>query len=414
MRIRRMFVPLVALAVACLAAGAQPKPASQGTPPILVTARGVHNLPPEDAARNLPVHLRAVVTYYDPYIDSRHGALFVHDASGGVFVSVPVRPILSIKPGTLVDITGVSNAGDYAPIVSGIQVRAIGQSRLPENPLKASLTQLLTGAFDGQWVQVEGRVRSAHLGLKNVVLGIAANDGSLTAVSVRQAGVNYDSLVDSLVRIDGNAAPLFNQRRQMVGVHLFFPTLRQVTVMQQAPRDPFALPAVPVAQLFRFSPDPGLLQRVHVQGTVTLDWPGRVLCIQDARYGICMQTAQAASVPVGSFVDVVGFPVISLFEPSLEDAEFRAAGGTASPPAPMAITADMAVKGDLDGKLVQIDAELIGRDVAAAGPTLIFRAGGVLFPAILPRDVALGAKLPWKDGSLVRITGVSNVQQCAG
>jgi hypothetical protein len=127
-----------------------------------------------------------------------------------------------------------------------------------------------------------------------------------------------------------------------------------------------------------------------------------------------MQTAQAASVPVGSFVDVVGFPVISLFEPSLEDAEFRAAGGTASPPAPMAITADMAVKGDLDGKLVQIDAELIGRDVAAAGPTLIFRAGGVLFPAILPRDVALGAKLPWKDGSLVRITGVSNVQQCAG
>ncbi len=410
MRIRRMFMPLVALAVAGLAAGAQPKPVSQGTPTIMDTARGVHNLPPEVAARDLPVHLRAVVTYYDPYIDARHGALFVHDASGGVFVAVPARPILSIKAGSLVDITGVTAPGDYAPVVSSTQVRPIGHSSLPANPPKATLTQLLTGALDGQWVEVEGRVRSAHVSPHNVVLSVAADGGLLTAVTVRQEGVDYDSLVDSLVRIDGNAAPLFNQRRQMVGVHLFFPTLRQVTVIQPAPRDPFALPAVPVAQLFRFSPDPGLLHRVHVQGTVTLDWPGRVLCIQDVRYGICIQTTQAAAVPVGSFVDVVGFPAINLFKPSLEDAIFRAASGTASPPAPMAITADKAVKGDLDGKLVQIDAELIGRDFAAADPTLMFRAGGVLFPAILPSDVALGATLPWKDGSLVRITGVSNVQ----
>jgi diguanylate cyclase (GGDEF)-like protein len=243
-----------------------------------------------------------------------------------------------------------------------------------------------------------------------VVLGVAADGGMLTAVTIREVGVDYDSLVDSLVRIDGNAAPLFNQRRQMVGVHLFFPTLRQVTVIQPAPRDPFAVPAVPVAELFRFSPDPGLLHRVHVQGTVTLDWPGRLLCIQDSKDGICMQTTQQASVPVGSFVDVVGFPAINLFKPSLEDAIFRAAAGTASPPPPMAITPEQAVKGDLDGKLVRIDAELIGRDDAAADPTVMLRVGGVLFPAILPRNVALGAALPWKEGSLVRITGVNNVQ----
>ena len=410
MRIRRGFVPLFALAVACLAAGAQPKPASQSAQSIMVTARGVHNLPPEEAARDLPVHLRAVVTYYDPYIDVRHAAIFVHDASGGVFVSVPARPILSIKAGTLVDIAGVTNVGDYAPVVSSNQVRPVGQTRLPANPPKVTLTQMLTGALDCQWVEVEGRVRSVHESTHNVVLSVASDGGMLTAVTVRQEGVDYGSLVDSLVRIDGNAAPLFNQRRQMVGVHLFFPALDQVTVLQSAPRDPFAVPAVPMAQLFRFSPDPGLLHRVHVQGTVTLDWPGRVLCIQDAKAGICMQTTQAAAVPVGSFVDVVGFPAISLFKPSLEDAVFRVAGGTALPPAPVAITPDKAVKGDLDGKLVQIDAELIGRDVAASDPTLMVRVGDVLFPAILPKDAALGANLPWKDGSLVRITGVSNVQ----
>ena len=410
MQVQRVFVLWVALAAFCLTAGAQHGPASQRTPAIMATARGVHDLSPEIAARNLPVHLRAVVTYYDPYIDARHGAIFVHDASGSVFVSVPPRPILSIKAGTLVEITGVTNAGDYAPVVSSNQVRPIGQSSLPANPAKASLTQMLTGSLDGQWVEVEGRVRSAHVGPNNIILSVAADGGMFTAVTVRQPGVDYDSLVDSLVRIDGNSAPLFNQRRQMVGVHLFFPTLRQVTVIQPAPRDPFAVPAVPVAELFRFSPDPGLLHRVHVQGTVTLNWPGQLLCIQDSKDGICMQTTQQNSVPVGSFVDVVGFPAISLFKPSLEDAIFRVAAGTGSPPPPLAITPDQAVKGDLDGKLVQIDAELIGRDDAAADPTVMLRAGGVLIPAILPASISLGAVLPWKDGSLVRITGVSNVQ----
>jgi hypothetical protein len=123
-----------------------------------------------------------------------------------------------------------------------------------------------------------------------VVLGIAANDGSLIAVSVRQAGVNYESLVDSLVRIQGNAGAVFNHRDQLLGVRVLFPTLREVQVVQAAPRDPFGVPAVPITELFRYSPDPGLLHRVHVQGKVTLDWPGRMLCIQDPRAGICIQT----------------------------------------------------------------------------------------------------------------------------
>jgi diguanylate cyclase (GGDEF)-like protein len=423
MRIRRLLVPFVALAVACLVAAAQvnsaSKPASQSapkgpprmiSPPTIQTARAVHSLPPEQAAQEYPVRLRAVVTYYDPYIDSRHGALFVHDASGGVFVSVPARPILPIKPGSLVEITGVTAPGDYAAVVNESRIQLIGQSSLPPNPPNTTLTQLLTGAFDCQWVKVEGRVRSAHVGPNNVVLGIAADGGVLTAITLRQPGVDYESLVDSLVRIEGNVAPLFNLRRQMVGVHLFFPSLREVTVIQPATGDPFAVPAVPLAELFRFSPDPGLLHRVHVQGTVTLDWPGRVLCIQDAKAGICMQTTQQASVPVGSNVDVVGFPAVNLFKPALEDAVFRTTGAPIASPSPVAISPDQAVKGDLDGKLVQVDAELIGRDVAAADPTVMLRAGGVLFPAILPKDFPLGTALPWKDGSLVRITGVCNVQ----
>ena len=418
MRVRRKFVSKfvssVALLAVCLTASAESAsapPTPQTSPhPIIQTARAVHSLPPEQAAQQLPVLLRAVVTYYDPYIDSRHSALFVHDASGGVFVMVPSRPILPIKPGSLVEITGVTAPGDYAAVVDGSSVRLIGESGLPPNPPSVTLTQLLTGSFDSQWVKIEGRIRSAYVGPNNVVLGIATSEGVLSAITLRQPGVNYESLVDSLVRIEGNSAPLFNQRLQMVGVHLFFPSLREVTVLEPAPRDPFAVPAIPLADLFRFSPDPALLHRVHVQGTVTLDWPGRVLCIQDAKAGICIQTTQQTTVPVGSYVDVVGFPAITLFKPALEDAVFRATGAPIESQSPAAISPDQAVKGDLDGKLVQVDAKLIGRDVAAADPTVMLLAGNVLFSAILPRDYPLGAALPWKDGSLVRITGVCNVQ----
>jgi diguanylate cyclase (GGDEF)-like protein len=409
MRIQRNVVPWVPLVAACLTAGAQLPTESRQPLPALTTTQAVHNLAPEDAARDLPVHLRAVVTYYDPYIDPRHGALFVCDKTGCIFVSVPVRPILPLRAGSLVEISGVSGPGDFASVVLGNKVRVIGQSHLPANPPHVTLTQLLTGSFDAQWVEIEGRVRSVHLKLHHVALEIATADGSVDAVSLRQDGIDYQSLVDSLIRLRCAAGAVTNQR-QLAGVRLFFSTLRQITVIQPAPRDPFGVPAVPVSRLFRYSPDPGPLRRVHVQGSVTLDWPGRVLCIEDAKAGICMQTTQQASVPVGSFVDVVGFPDISRFKPSLEDAIFRAAGGPRPPPLPRVITPDQAVKGDLDGKLVQVDAELIGRDVAAPDPTLTFRAGGVLFAAILPKDAALGATLPWKDGSLVRITGVNNVQ----
>lgn len=408
MRIRREIVPLVMVAAACLTAEAQSPPAYTVPQSLMVTARGVHDLSPEDAARNLPVHLRAVVTYYDPYIDPRHGALFVRDASGGVFAAVSAQPILPINPGALVEITGATGPGDYAPVITNTQVRNVGQSKLPSNPAKVTLAQLLTGTFDCQWIEVEGRVRYAHLG-SDVVLGIAASDGSFTAVTVRQSGVDYGSLVDSVVRMDGVAAPVFNQRRQMVGARVYFPSMSQIQVIQPAPRDPFAEPALPITRLFRYSPNPGLLRRVHVQGQVTLAWPGRLLCIQDGKSGICMHTTQAESVPVGSFVDVVGFPAINLFKPTLEDAVFRAADAGVTPSPPIPIEADQAGAGDLDGRLVQFDAELIGRNLTAVDPTLMVRAGRLIFPVILPKGADLGSVL-WKDGSVLRINGVYDTQ----
>ena len=70
--------------------------------PALTTALAVHRLPVSLAQRAYPVHLRAVVTYYDP---GDH-LLFVQDSSDGIFVEPSDKETVSLKAGDDVEITG--------------------------------------------------------------------------------------------------------------------------------------------------------------------------------------------------------------------------------------------------------------------------------------------------------------------
>lgn len=265
----------------------------------LTTTYQTHSLSAVEAARQYPVHLHAVVTYYDPYIDARHAALFVHDSTGSIFVALPSRPVLPLTAGTVVDVTGVSGPGDYAPVVQLAHVRVLGQSEVPPQAPQVTVAQLLAGAEDGQWVEIEGLVHSAKMTAGNAILDIATLGGPVTAITRRENGVDYERLVDALVRVHANAAPVFNRQRQMVGVHLYFPGLSQVKVMEPAPADPFDMPTVEIPDLLQFEPGLQYRHRVHVRGTVTLHWPGQVLCIQEASSGLCMQTAQRDRLNVG-------------------------------------------------------------------------------------------------------------------
>ena len=119
---------LFTVAVTC----AQVPAVQPGKLRLLTTAREAHSLSAAESRRGYPVHLRAVVTYYDPYIDARHGALFVHDATGGIFVSVPKTPTLRLHAGMVIDIKGVSGPGDFAPIIEGPQIKVIKEGHLPE------------------------------------------------------------------------------------------------------------------------------------------------------------------------------------------------------------------------------------------------------------------------------------------
>ena len=376
--------------------------------PTLTTARQAHDLPLDAAAHAYPVHLKAVVTYYDPYIDSRHTALFVHDSTGSIFITLARPSPVPLIPGTLIEVTGVSAAGDFASIVGNASARVIGRSHVPAEAKAVGLSQMLTGAYDGQWVEVEGVVRSVEESGKNINLEVATSEGSIIATSLKQADADYVSLIDAKIRLHANEAPQFNHHRQMTGVRLLFPDIAQVKIEEPAGVDPFASPTLRLDRLLRFTPNLAFRHRVHVRGRVSLYWPGRSICIQDADHGLCVESIQTADVQEGDTVDLIGFPVINGLSPTLTDARFRTVSH-GPPSAASPISAEAALRGDSDGKLVQISGTLIGTDRAAKDPTIVLESGGFLFPVVLPRNSRAAATPVWEEGSVLRVLGICSV-----
>ena len=378
---------------------------------IFTSARAAHDLTQAEARAGYPVHFRATVTYYDPYIDSRHAALFVCDTSGCIFVRANGGALPLLQPGDVIEVDGVTAPGDYAPVVAPSHIEVVGHGPLPRSAIVATVPKMLSGGLDGQWVEIEGVVHSVHLSAHNVTLEMETIQGEISAICLRKPGEDYERLTDALIRLRANAAPMFNRKLQLVGAHLFFPSLETLTVLRGAPADSFAIPVQPISELLQFTPGVQLSHRVRVQGRVTLQWPGRILCIQQGDDGMCIQTKQSYPVPVGALVDVIGFPEIVSFKPTLEDVIYRKSPVGEMPfTEPRSIDPRQALSGNFDGALVQMEGELLGQDRATGDLVLMLRSGRVLIPATLPRTAVLPEAPAWKDGSRLRVTGICSVQ----
>jgi PAS domain S-box-containing protein len=376
--------------------------------PTLTTANAAHSLQPGEAKRGYPVHLQAVVTFYNPDTDPRVGAFFACDQTGCICVVVPPRPVLPLRPGALVDIKGVSAPGNYAPIVMGTGFHVLGQAPLPIPP-RRTLAHLMTGDDDGQWVEVEGIVHSVVQSGHDVSIAIALADGMVRALTMPEPGADYARLVDAKVIIHANAAPVWTKHGQMVGARLLFPSLAQLRVEEPAPVDPFSLPARPIDTLLRFEPGINFVHRVRVRGKVTLQWPGRWIYIQDGSQGLFIPTVQKTPMTLGEVVDVVGFPALGDYSLMLEDAIFKPEGSGPAI-APTSTTVQDALKGDYDAKLVQIRGHLVNQDLTAEFPTLVMSSGGMVFLALLPRGTNAEILASWRSGSELQLTGICSVQ----
>jgi diguanylate cyclase (GGDEF)-like protein len=381
----------------------------KGGLPTLTTARQAHSLSSTEAVRAYPVHLRGVVTYFDPDYGTGIAATFIHDASGGIYVEQTSKQAKELFVGALVDVRGVSAPGGFGPIVKYPQIRVLGRAPLPPHPPRVSLAVLKTGAYDAQWVEVEGSVHQLIEYAHAVVLDLEMKDGLIGIIMIKDPHTTYSNLVGAQVRIHANAAPTMNADGQMIGVHLQAPNLSTLQVLEPAPSDPFAGPYIPVSQLLQWGHFSTPMHRVHLRGTVTLQWPGSLLCIRDATRGICAQTNQVTPVAVGDLVDVAGFVETDNNAPVITDAVFRSAGNN-QPIAPKPATVEEILHGGSGSELIQIDGLLIGYDLASSEVTLQLSTGDAVFPAILPKSLAGAGVSAWKIGSRLRVTGICSVR----
>jgi diguanylate cyclase (GGDEF)-like protein len=394
-------------------AGPEPAPANPLGLKTITRVMEAHNLPAAQAALAYPIHLRGVVTYYDAHLDPRHAFLFLHDASGSIFVTLPANSP-AFAPGTLVDLRGKSGLGDFAPIIANPMITPVGTAPIPAFAPPVSLARLLSGEEDGQWVEVQGVIRSVYETTDNVTLQVAMRDGPVAVALPRDPARNYKLLIDSLVKIHGNAAPIFNGGHQMIGVRLLTPDTSAIETIEPGEADPFQIPVRGIETLARFDSVASLPRRIHLRGRVTLLWPGNLLCLRDATHGICAEITQNTPIALGQVADVVGFVDASGSVPSLVEAIYRVApaDGTADPPpvSPVAVNANRALHGPFGSELVEVEAELLGRNPAAAATTLILSSGGFVFEAVLPRELDNSASSAWRNGSLLRITGICSIQ----
>ena len=198
-----------------------------------------------------------------------------------------------------------------------------------------------------------------------------------------------------------------SKKRQITGFRLFFPSPEGITVEEESPADLFALPVRPVDQIIRVERGGTYLHQVHVRGRVILSWPGQLICIHDDSENVCATSVQNTPVSLGTWVDVVGFPVVGGLTPTLEDATFRL-GASGAAVIPLPISAQAAMTGTHDTQLVQVQARLVDVDRTAKSPKLMLSSGGTLFSAVLA-DASGDIPLLKPDSDFL-LTGICSVQ----
>ncbi len=368
--------------------------------PTLTTAAEVHNLTPAEAMKHYPVHLKAVCTVC---FVGWHG-FFVSDGKAGVYVETKNHVLLTsaIHPGTWLDIEGVTGPGEYAPVVDQSTLRILGDKPLPP-AREVDMDRISTGVEDGQWIVFEGTVRSAHFSGSMLLMEVVSGRWQLEVQTMTEVK-DYRWLIDARVRIHGAAGPVFNQRRQLIGVSAYAPNLDNIQILQPPPSDPFSLPLKKVRSVFEYTPGARQDHMVRIRGVVTARWDQTVF-IHDGTQGAGVLSRDTNDLQPGEEVDAVGYPVLGETAHILSAAIYRRLG-TATQPEPRVVTAKEAISGDFEGDLVRLNGRLIGHKKDWDQYTLLVETGNEVFSAILPAEIKEQSLADLREGSEIQLTGI--------
>jgi signal transduction histidine kinase len=389
-----------------IALGLAVKVPAQSNSGILTNAAQVRSLNATQAAQAIPVHLRGVVV---DQASPQDEAAILADDTAGIYLRSSANLFHDYHRSDLLDVEGFTDPGEFAPIVKVNKVRKVGTAPMPA-PRRVSYQELLTGAPDGQWVEITGVVRRCVKPAPGIWRIYLAANGGIVSVRGTDPG-NPQVQEDSEVRVQAVCLYQFNQKRQVLTAVLQVPEGLMVQVEKPAPTDPYAAPLRSADSLLQFSADSVIGHRVHVRGVVTHGQPGSMVWIRDGNSGLRIQTQQTENLQPGDEVEVLGFPGYGSSSPLLQDALFRKTGVT-QPPAPIFCNVTNVFKFEDD--LIAVEAMISDVQPVLEGTALTLNSSGTTFKALLKSSPGSRNNPEWEPGSKVRVAGICSVDHNNG
>jgi hypothetical protein len=391
--------------------------AADGQEPITRCA-DIRALSREQAAERRAVEVRGVVTFL------LKGAVVLQDETEGIYVAISgarldLGGVAEPHVGMRLEVRGVTGPGGFAPVIVASEVKARGESELPP-ARQQTLTELRTGAFDCQRVEMRGVAQRIHR--RDTEQGqlrreIATPDGSFSAFLADSRGLKADALVDAELRLTGVCFTFFSPRGEAVGVHLQIPAANGIEIVTPAVADPFAVPEVAPLALRPFSQKPPSLHRQRLAGIVTLARPGEFFYVQTPLRSVRVNTRGSDVLAPGDEIEASGFVAPTQGFAVLDEAVVRRTG-RGPLPAPIAITRAQVLsvqspgtntlrQEDYDGTLVTLRGRLVKIESNAGEEHRLFLdcAGGVAI-ATLGTQIPANALAHFAVGSEVEATGI--------
>lgn len=372
--------------------------------PVLTTARQVHQLNREEAARGYPVRLDCVVTYSDP----AWWMVYVQDKTDAIFVA-PSSTRIDLKPGQRVVLEGRSAAGDFAPTITRASFEILGKTELPKAHL-VTIDDLLTGQYDCTLVSLKGVVQAVVEDDGRAMLHLRTGYRRVSAIlSPTVAVADAQRLVNARVTLQGTVGVLLNRSGQLIGVRLHVPGLQAIQVNEPSPKDIFDVEPSSIGSLLEYRAGEDSTRRVKVSGNVTSASTDNI-SVQDPTGAMLVHTdPMAGAVKVGMLVEVVGYPMMGDFSATLADAKLRVLGAGREVD-PIVTTAREILSLVHVSELVRIPARLLEDADLHPGMALLLQSGPVLFQAVLPSDLSSSKPQRLHAGTLVEVTGVCQLQ----
>ncbi|MBK7997563.1 MAG: PAS domain S-box protein [Verrucomicrobia bacterium] len=392
----------VCIFLSCLRLDAQtpssPPDRNSGVTPITTTL-GVQQLAPNDAAQQLPVKIRGIVTFSQPW----WRLLFVQDDTGGIFCE-PAGLVTFPPAGHLVDLEGSTTPGAYLPVVIVKSLTDLGPGKLPTSQ-PASAAQLWKGEFDGDLVQVSGHVASAvtqNIPTPFLDLRLISEGRTIQASVLGISNIHPATLLGSHVELQGVYGPKMNDQRKISGVGLLSAQAGMFRVISNANDIATTLPLRTVSDL-RTSTN----QLLRVHGIVVIGGTND-FWLADNHGGINVSLSSPRIIHRGDELEVLGVQNKEGRESRLSLLQILSSSPGAIPKAEK-LPVDKLFDPHRHGQMIQTEGTFLHRVPSYYGDILVFREGERSFEARLRFNSERSVRM-LAAGAQVRLTGVLRMQ----